>query len=718
MSQAGIPTKSLDTLQASISRSTTNYDWPRVLDLTTQILERPDLPPETAVDTLRHRAAAFEHMGQVDDAIADLESAVSWAKGASLTRRQIEALNQLAFLQVAISNDPEDARKTAAAALNLAEQEDAVDLAAEALVNLAQTQYSAEDIGRLQELGQRALSLAQQSGSLMAEAGSYVCLAQAAARREDFERTAAELFQRALIIYNQIGQRSMMIWVHGHIAFEGSDSCDRTRYHNEQILLLAHEINHVIGQFHGANGLATVFSQLGLYHRATEVAEEALHVARSTNAGTMHWYLLTTLVECHLALGRYKPIPTLLFEMQALTTNEDITPFFVAFLSGLAAYGSGNFKGAVAHFQTAIAHFPKSKPRGYRGNALAWLAAAELADGNVGSSYKHAAEAVSLCDGSPVLTTEQEIYWWHYQAALSMAMQKGEHACTERRRSKATPLADDQFEILNNCRRLMMDFIARISDEGLRRNYLNKVAINRDITLEWAQQAVLRGESLAPFTKRETSSTSFEKQFQRLVETGNRLTAQRDPNALPETIRNEFVELCGAERAVVALRAADGTLNWAATLGLGPEQKIEDTQYIEKYLAEASVLREPLLRDSEGTVPEDELPELHLRSVVALPLVSQGKLWGVLYGDMRHIFGRFSEQDLALLNLLANQAAAALENANWVQGLEQQVAERTAELQTANSSLEERNAELAIINSIQAGLVAADRFAGDLRPSG
>src|SRR5207253_1695794 len=42
----------------------------------------------------------------------------------------------------------------------------------------------------------------------------------------------------------------------------------------------------------------------------------------------------------------------------------------------------------------------------------------------------------------------------------------------------------------------------------------------------------------------------------------------------------------------------------------------------------------------------------------------------------------------------------------WATGLEQKVAERTEQLQTSNASLEQRNAELAIINSVQQGLAA------------
>ena len=66
---------------------------------------------------------------------------------------------------------------------------------------------------------------------------------------------------------------------------------------------------------------------------------------------------------------------------------------------------------------------------------------------------------------------------------------------------------------------------------------------------------------------------------------------------------------------------------------------------------------------------------------------------------MRQIFGRFGESDLHLLSMLANQAAAALDNAGLVTTLEERVVERTTDLA-------ERNNELAIINSVQEGLVA------------
>ena len=197
----------------------------------------------------------------------------------------------------------------------------------------------------------------------------------------------------------------------------------------------------------------------------------------------------------------------------------------------------------------------------------------------------------------------------------------------------------------------------------------------------------------------ETRTTSFEEQFQRLVDAGNRLTALRDPQTLSDTICNEFAALSGAERAVVALQSEKAGFIWASTQGIAPGIESEAQAFIEPFLNLAQEIGQPMLRESEGVVPAGGVVELHLRSVLALPLIAQGKLWGVLYGDMRHIFGRFSKQDLALLNMLADQAAAALENANWAAGMEKEVAECTAELNA-------RVSELQIINSIQQGLAA------------
>ncbi|HET7376808.1 MAG TPA: GAF domain-containing protein, partial [Anaerolineae bacterium] len=93
-----------------------------------------------------------------------------------------------------------------------------------------------------------------------------------------------------------------------------------------------------------------------------------------------------------------------------------------------------------------------------------------------------------------------------------------------------------------------------------------------------------------------------------------------------------------------------------------------------------------------------------------VPLVERRQLIGLLYAENHALFGAFTPIDIDLIAAFANQTASAIENAKLYHGLEQRVAERTRELQASNSNLEQRNAELAVINSIQEGLVSELNF--------
>ncbi len=92
------------------------------------------------------------------------------------------------------------------------------------------------------------------------------------------------------------------------------------------------------------------------------------------------------------------------------------------------------------------------------------------------------------------------------------------------------------------------------------------------------------------------------------------------------------------------------------------------------------------------------------------PLIARNELLGFLYADIDGAFGRFHDADRDLLAMLASQAAVALDNAQWSQGLEQKVAQRTQELQASNELLGQRANELAVINSVQQGMAASLDF--------
>ena len=687
----------MEEMLLKIERARRDYDWPRVVELTTQPLEREDFGPEMVVDLLRQRARANEHLGHIDYAVGDLDMAISRAKAAGLNRREVKALIQLSFVYSFFVRDSKSAIKCAIKALELAKPLQDPDLLADSYLHTSWAYFLPGDEDECEEYALLALKLSRQSSNQRVQAGSLQQLGYIAADNQNGEEKAQLFLQEALSLFHQVSDHLGIIValiVTGIISSDIVTALDQ----NGKGLHIAQEINHLPFQIMAKNMIAFQYWKLGLYHRAKEMISDALQKAKEAGA-PIPLYQRSTYVECLLPLKEFSLVQSVLEEYLDVTKENPLDFENALFLSGLAALGSGAYEMAITQLQTAVTLALEFEGPDAQAIALAWLGAAELAAGRSEDAYKHTRAATELPETRPIYT-KQEIWWWHYRASLGVA--GGDWPKIPRKARDdivEEPLPDDLFTILDKACQLMLDPVARIRDEGLRRNYLNKVAINRDITLEWVKRAAARGDSLAPFTERETESGSFERQFQRLVEIGNRLTAERDPHTLPETIRNEFVELSGAERAIVALRDEEGELFWASTLGVGEDEREDAAVFISPFLDKARDIRAPILRESEGIGHDGEVPELHLRSVIVLPLVSQGRLWGVLYGDMRHIFGRFNQQDLALLNILANQAAAALENADWVRGLERQVEERTAELN-------ERVDELQIINSIQQGLAA------------
>ncbi|MCP4937057.1 MAG: response regulator, partial [bacterium] len=79
------------------------------------------------------------------------------------------------------------------------------------------------------------------------------------------------------------------------------------------------------------------------------------------------------------------------------------------------------------------------------------------------------------------------------------------------------------------------------------------------------------------------------------------------------------------------------------------------------------------------------------KSVLGMPILNQGKLVGLLYLENNVTAYAFTPDRLEVLQILASQAAIALENSLLVEGLEQRVEERTAALEQAKEVAEVAN---------------------------
>ncbi len=254
--------------------------------------------------------------------------------------------------------------------------------------------------------------------------------------------------------------------------------------------------------------------------------------------------------------------------------------------------------------------------------------------------------------------------------------------------------------------RVMLDGVASLSDEGLRRSWFNKVQAHRQLIRAWLAEGRRRRLPPARTLAHLHADTQLREPFERLVDTGVRLNQLHTAAELHEFLVEEATELSGAQRVLLVLPQDDGLAIGAAMVPVG-EQAAPLLQAITPWLDEARHTRLASLR--HGPAGADAVDQ---RSCLVAPLIAQRSLLGYLYADIEGAFGRFHDADRDLLAVLAAQAAVALANIRASEGLEAKVAERTAEAQTARERAEQRASELAVINSIQQGMAAQASFQG------
>ena len=654
------------------------FDHETAVDQVTQGLALPDLSPSERYELLEKRTRAYVAWGDQTRAVADAQEMVKAARQSGDRQRLADALALVCLAPGRTQSlfAPSGVVNEALALADELQDERLRAFALQALANIALIEQRPDDYRSLTE---EALAAARRSGnkealfySLEATVAMYNLFAEADKSREAAAETR-ELAEALGSLASQTTAQYISAFSETDLA-RARDYYERARASNQ--ITHNRRLAAVI-----SNNIGLLMSILGLYNRALAYAQEAVDTAQRLGQGGIA-LMLDTLARAYLGKGLLDEADRVF--SQALDTYTDPDSIGRAYIDlgwGFVALERQNGRLARERFRSALRVVP-----GYQGFAYAGLAAADLLLGDFEGARQHSAQAVeAIAPGFNTPDFPLQLVWWTRYRALTRA---------------ETAADGEAFAALQEAQRAMLSPIQSLSDEGLRRNYLNKVALNRDITLTWAREAWRRGDSLAELVQREPAAGNLRAQFRRVVDIGARLTSQHDPQALAAFIVDEFVEMSGAERALLLLDR-DGAVQTAA--GFNEEGALA---LAEPLLEDLRANRQALRRQNIGEVPDGELPALYLRSLIALPLVAQGELLGLLYGDMRQIFGRFDESDEHLLAMLANQAASALENARLVSTLEERVAARTAELRTTNESLAARNSELAIINRVQEGLAA------------
>lgn len=194
------------------------------------------------------------------------------------------------------------------------------------------------------------------------------------------------------------------------------------------------------------------------------------------------------------------------------------------------------------------------------------------------------------------------------------------------------------------------------------------------------------GKSAAGLVER---AAVLEGRLRRLLRINKRLNSDLRLSRVLETIIDTVIELTDAERGFLLLKDSDGELVVKVARNIDQTTLEGTSSSLSRSIAkQAAESGEPVIAvDAAGDSRFSELlsvSDLHLRSVLAVPLAVKGQVVGTIYVDHRLRKGVFGEDELALVLDFAEQGAIAIENARVVSELRR----REQQVQSLNRRLE------------------------------
>jgi signal transduction histidine kinase/CheY-like chemotaxis protein/tetratricopeptide (TPR) repeat protein len=446
---------------------------------------------------------------------------------------------------------------------------------------------------------------------------------------------------------------------------------------------------YVLSQANVTGNLGACHIELGLIRRARRLTQSAIDITRRAGVASSEmmwrWNLADlcvqggTLDEAHEAVDGARRL--------ARARRDHRFDGNSAGAEGWMAMREGRHADAVRSFDKAVRRMPAENVT-MQVQVLTESIRARLAAGRPADALAATRRATGMHRALKFAAADSinpPMVWWRHSQALT----------ANRRAAQARAALERAWQLL-------LARIVTLGDEGLRRNYLNKRPENREIILAWLAHARERKLPRKLRVAHLAGKVSPAESFERLVDIGLRLNEVKSEAELAEFLVDEVTELSGAERVLLVMEAPDAPQGLRVAASLVPTGEDESTlaESVMPWLLEVRRNRAVSLRHTP-----DGADALAQRSHLIAPLIVQRELLGYLYADIDGAFGRFHDGDRDLLAMLASQAAVALANVRFAEGLERKVAERTTEL-------EQRAGELTIINSIQHGIAGSLDFQG------
>ncbi len=217
----------------------------------------------------------------------------------------------------------------------------------------------------------------------------------------------------------------------------------------------------------------------------------------------------------------------------------------------------------------------------------------------------------------------------------------------------------------------------------------HRAALESDPEAVWLSAEGAGGQGGVPAARAQAA----ESRLRRLLRINKRLNSELRLPRLLEMILDTVIELTDAERGFLLLEDESGELNVKVARNIDQRTLETEELALSKSIArQAAAGGEPVVTiDAAGDDRFREalsVSDLHLRSVLAVPLVIKGRAAGTIYVDHRLRKGAFDQEDVRLVLDFAEQAAIALENARLLGELRR----RERQVEALNRRLE---AELA-----------------------
>ncbi len=664
--------------------------------------QRIKVSPQQHYKLLKGRVKAYGMLGQYTDQEADLTEMAHLAQLMDDPLSQVDVMMQQATIANHLGHYSQ-AKEIVETAIEQARAIQARQLEALGLDTLGEVLSTLSLLDQADERYYESLRIYRELGDRAGEAHSLWGIAMNARLRGQV-KVAEESLNSALAIYRELGDRPGEADLLNALAIQASDIAQQRTYY-EQSLSIAQALNDRERQARTYNNLALMYWALGLYNRAYEYAEQALALLEGESDRMRRASFSETFGRIHLATGKYQQAYETFERGRQLATElgSKAVESVCWYGLGQTLAAEGKPAEAIELFQTAYEIQRGSQLTNYLSATLSSMGAAYLALGNWEEAERCTGQAITYLvpSGCGEEFPPQNVWWQRHQVLRA-----------------APKVSDTAWEALQRAYQTMMDEASTLSDEGLRRNYLNKVALNREIIIAWTRYtAMMRRSQIAsdihPNVTREfdprTEAARIKTQLQRILDISSRMNEIHQEEALFDFIMEQIIELSGAEHGFLATFDINGQLDYRIARGISLNELIKGRTPININVLDSVVQsRVPLLfqESSQAHVQEDEA--LNLRSILCVPLISGTEFIGVLYAGTRSISGRFSQTDLDLMRLFANQAATAIENARlyegmsqaneqleaWTHVLEERVAERTAELKATNTALARRAVQL------------------------